>query len=566
MITVQLKGVVCMKSMLADDSLIVNVNDMLGSATFLEINDLLKQSSMFTLVGRTHTERWHSAAVAWLLNPDSNHGLGNFPLRRFLMAACICANRQMKPPSGLPSLAEIVAADFEEVSIMPDLLSDQYCGEKTVKVDNEKCSFDVAATTLYAVPGVNRRKLLLIIENKIKHSESKDQTERYAKWAWESPHYPINDEQAEQNSGRVKFSSRVLVFLTPLVKGARALPKDPRFIPMSYQDLYDGVFQSCLCHPRLSVRGKMLLNEFCDTLVDSDYIITARELRYSENLRNQYGVVLNRMIEAYPYSSLAKGEDSAESKGTRRVTLTDLFLAGFLVADQKLICKLCKEESQVTVVTSCSGSENDQMAAFLRVERDGKMCDTPSGAAVHIMGGGTYPGWDCFFTIEADGKRKTLAEIRDAYRKSLDEKPKPVDQQTADYVAGVFQKYKVNFQFIERLVQLEDDSFQIPEIFKETPKSNYDYSRLSKVLGGGVVKAYFKNHPAETFSLDLTGAAMFMIEGEEMSGLKATRFMAEKTGQTNASSSYQWARYWYVSEGKHKGKSFWQVFETLENG
>ena len=41
--------------------------------------------SIFNAVGRTYTETWHSALLGWLLNPKSSHGLGSFPLSRFLL-------------------------------------------------------------------------------------------------------------------------------------------------------------------------------------------------------------------------------------------------------------------------------------------------------------------------------------------------------------------------------------------------------------------------------------------------------------------------------------------------
>ena len=42
--------------------------------------------NLFRIVGRTHTETWHSMFLGWLLDPKGNHGLGSFPLRRLLVA------------------------------------------------------------------------------------------------------------------------------------------------------------------------------------------------------------------------------------------------------------------------------------------------------------------------------------------------------------------------------------------------------------------------------------------------------------------------------------------------
>lgn len=37
----------------------------------------------FNIMGRTRREEWHSNFVCWLLDPSSNHNLGNFPLKMF---------------------------------------------------------------------------------------------------------------------------------------------------------------------------------------------------------------------------------------------------------------------------------------------------------------------------------------------------------------------------------------------------------------------------------------------------------------------------------------------------
>ena len=41
--------------------------------------------SIFNAVGRTHTETWHSALLGWLLDPNSSHRLGSFPLTRLIL-------------------------------------------------------------------------------------------------------------------------------------------------------------------------------------------------------------------------------------------------------------------------------------------------------------------------------------------------------------------------------------------------------------------------------------------------------------------------------------------------
>ena len=43
------------------------------------------RTNMFTILGTTDRERWHSAFWAWLLDPEGSHGLGDFGAKRLLL-------------------------------------------------------------------------------------------------------------------------------------------------------------------------------------------------------------------------------------------------------------------------------------------------------------------------------------------------------------------------------------------------------------------------------------------------------------------------------------------------
>lgn len=53
---------------------------------FAKIESLAKRPNLFRIVGRTHTETWHSMFLGWLLDPKGSHNLGSFSLRRLLVA------------------------------------------------------------------------------------------------------------------------------------------------------------------------------------------------------------------------------------------------------------------------------------------------------------------------------------------------------------------------------------------------------------------------------------------------------------------------------------------------
>jgi hypothetical protein len=65
-------------------SIVFDLAKLASDATFQRFSTLQGQPNIFRAIGRTHTETWHSAFLAWLLDPEGSHQLQTFPLKRFL--------------------------------------------------------------------------------------------------------------------------------------------------------------------------------------------------------------------------------------------------------------------------------------------------------------------------------------------------------------------------------------------------------------------------------------------------------------------------------------------------
>ena len=52
---------------------------------FQNLKFFQEKTNVFTVVGQTHTEHWHSSFMKWLFEPHSSLRLGHFPLVRLLM-------------------------------------------------------------------------------------------------------------------------------------------------------------------------------------------------------------------------------------------------------------------------------------------------------------------------------------------------------------------------------------------------------------------------------------------------------------------------------------------------
>ena len=131
---------------------------------FQELKFRQERTNVFTIVGQTHTEHWHSAFLGWLLDAHSSLRLGHFPLARLLTLY------MMKKPDCGFTLRDIYNWDLDSVC---------FCTEKAASYDGKRRSIDVYGES---------RELLLVIENKVNAREnynnsSQGQTMDYYRYA-----------------------------------------------------------------------------------------------------------------------------------------------------------------------------------------------------------------------------------------------------------------------------------------------------------------------------------------------------------------------------------------------
>ena len=58
--------------------------NLINSIEFQELNSYYNEKTMFSALNVERNENRHSAFIAWWLNPKSEHGLGDAPLKLFL--------------------------------------------------------------------------------------------------------------------------------------------------------------------------------------------------------------------------------------------------------------------------------------------------------------------------------------------------------------------------------------------------------------------------------------------------------------------------------------------------
>jgi len=284
------KGVNMTKQELPDYS---QFQKLVTDPDFIKLRQLTSKFNIFEVMRATHTEIRHSNILAWLLDPNKNHGCGDAFLRQLLLTVS-----QKKGLHGL-SFYDFYMLDVERVIIHREWSGN----DNTVNEDlndqdecagNDRGRIDILIilklkNELKVTRDENKQKpsnkeesytsIVIPIENKILSKESTKesgtQLERYSK--------KLHD----------KFKDKTMIiplFLTP----SGVNPTDPEWIKVDYHEIKNIISIVYEHHKADLAPGKCLLIEQYLDLLDS-YVISGSDP----------GIVkLCRIIQANHHSAL----------------------------------------------------------------------------------------------------------------------------------------------------------------------------------------------------------------------------------------------------------------------
>ena len=188
---------------------------------YQELNAYYSKKTIFNILKIERNENRHSAFLAWLLDKNVNHGLGDEPLKKLLRFLYI-RNEVNSYDSCLLSGNYLI--DKLEVSTEEQA----YDSKKYGRID-----IFLKLQYRYHTRDEQEKKLCVIIENKMYTEEHDNQTERYRDWA------------LRQN---YKKEQIIGVFLAPNRVGKCTGDNTPgfEFLKIDYQDLLDNVLEPLL--------------------------------------------------------------------------------------------------------------------------------------------------------------------------------------------------------------------------------------------------------------------------------------------------------------------------------
>ncbi|MDO4326043.1 MAG: PD-(D/E)XK nuclease family protein [bacterium] len=209
---------------------IEQAESLISSKYFQQLKYFQEKTNVFTVVGQTHTEHWHSSFMGWLLDPNSSLCLGHYPLVRLLSLYMI------KSEHADLSLKEVFEMHLDTM---------HFETEKTFfTADGKKRSIDVYGES---------NELILVIENKVKARENMNGTT-----VGQTKDYRDYVETHKQSGQKV-----IYLFITP---DPKQKPYDKNYVKITYQEFYDYVIAKCIEHPQIHKEGLYLLEQYANNL------------------------------------------------------------------------------------------------------------------------------------------------------------------------------------------------------------------------------------------------------------------------------------------------------------
>lgn len=360
------------------------INDLLTDPDFLRLGSFRNRPNLFETVAASHTEMWHSAFVKWLLDPNSHLGLGDFPLKRFLFAVLEFGTVEAdarKPDLAMGSLENMdLSSMIFETEFKRDGLRTSMGGKASIDIYG--VSEEVRYGSANGGDSAGEGALRLVVENKVKAREGKDQTDTYFRWA-------------QRSTSNFKYD--FFVFLTP---DESQTPGCDRFVQITYQHLCDAVLVPCLRHPNLPEESRYMLEQYHANLgrpLGGGRVMALPNKELCQRIYDAHEEVLNEIFVSVKGEAPRSNPRGAKIRRSS-LTLDDLVQGGLLDLSDSL---------QATYRGNPHAAELERQPSGVVISLNGTRYESPSSAASAITGK-PVNGWT-FWSAQNKG---TLSALR----------------------------------------------------------------------------------------------------------------------------------------------------------
>lgn len=255
-----------------------SIEALITDKRFQEIKFFQEKTNVFTVVGQTHTEHWHSSFISWLLDPHSSLRLGHYPLMRLLNLYLI------KKPDSQISLRDFFSWDLDNV---------RFCTEKDATLGGKKRSIDVYGES---------EDVIIVIENKVNARENYNNSDI----GQTKDYYDYVEE-------RKSPKQKAMYFFITADPGQHSYADS--YVHISYQEMFDSIISKCIDHPQVSKDGKYLLEQYSanlkETVHNSKSPMALIHIDLCKALYNDHSEILDEMfIKAEQIGTFQNPDDS----------------------------------------------------------------------------------------------------------------------------------------------------------------------------------------------------------------------------------------------------------------
>lgn len=284
--------------------------NLINSVEFQELNSYYNEKTILGALNVERNENRHSAFVAWWLNPKSEHGLGDAPLKLFLRL--VATKEWGKWIFKKDFYSRVLAGDYN-ITIREDFELEKSVGK--LSSNNSKGRIDIwSALELTAEDEDGKDSSLVIgmvIENKIYSNEGKNQTLRY---------FDAVNSYMKELPSEMEYSG-----MGVLLTAAKQKPSCDQFINITYQELLTYVIEplmSSVDADSLQFVEAFVRNLGRPALTENNKHYGVLAVSKKEKMLLERVVTNNRDIFENAFASLYPSADVKKIIGERYDTLT----------------------------------------------------------------------------------------------------------------------------------------------------------------------------------------------------------------------------------------------------
>ena len=289
--------------------------NLINSIEFQELNSYYNEKTIFGALNVERNENRHSAFVAWWLNPKSEHGLGDAPLKLFLrlVATKEWGESIFKQNDKVDFYSRVLAGDYN-ITIREDFELEKSVGK--LSSNNSKGRIDILSALELTVEDEDGKDSSLavgmVIENKIYSNEGKNQTVRYFE--------AVNSYMKNELPSEMEYSGMGI-----LLTATKQKPSCDQFINITYQELLTYVIEPLMSS--VDTNSSQFVEAFVrnlgrPALTENNKHYGVLAVSKKEKMLLERVVMNNRDIFESTFASLYPSSDVKKIIGERYETLT----------------------------------------------------------------------------------------------------------------------------------------------------------------------------------------------------------------------------------------------------